>query len=127
MAAAMQLPLYRKEITGTPKNIGSEYKYETGDEVEDLFYLLSSIKLQNPEVEGRFFGDFRHLTQNLRRFCRSHSQQISKRSSRECLSTIGSQTFVLFVESRSAGKMLKLAIILTHRLGAVRRHDSGRN
>lgn len=55
MAAAMQLPLYRKEITGTPKNIGSEYKYETGDEVEDLFYLLSSIKLQNPEVEGRFF------------------------------------------------------------------------
>lgn len=67
MAAAMQLPLYRKEITGTPKNIGSEYKYEAGDEVEDLFYLLrqvnldkncinssnfSSIKLQNPEIEG---------------------------------------------------------------------------
>lgn len=52
MAAAMQLPLYRKEITGTPKNIGSDYKYEAGDEVEDLFFLLSSIKLQNPEIEG---------------------------------------------------------------------------
>lgn len=52
LAAAMQLPLYRKEINGTPKNIGAEYKYEPGDEVEDLFYLLSSIKLQNPEIEG---------------------------------------------------------------------------
>jgi diphthine-ammonia ligase len=55
LAAAMQLPLYRKEITGTPKNIGSEYRYEPGDEVEDLFYLLSSIKMQNPEIEGCFY------------------------------------------------------------------------
>jgi len=56
LAAAMQLPLYRKEITGTPKNIGSTYKYEAGDEVEDLFYLLSSIKLQNPDIEGVSVG-----------------------------------------------------------------------
>ncbi|KAI6207764.1 ATP-binding domain-containing protein 4 [Aphelenchoides besseyi] len=41
LAAALQLPLYRKEISGTPKNISSEYKYELGDEVEDLFFLLS--------------------------------------------------------------------------------------
>ncbi len=53
LAASMQLPLYRKEITGTPKNIAAEYNYEPGDEVEDLFYLLNSIKLQNPDIEGK--------------------------------------------------------------------------
>lgn len=83
MAAAMNLPLYRKEITGTPKNTGSDYKYEAGDEVEDLFYLLSSIKLQNPDIEGR--SSFNLLWPlcllNSRCFCWRHIQQISKRPS----------------------------------------------
>jgi len=56
MAVALQLPLYRKEITGTPKNTAMEYKYEPGDEVEDLYYLLQTVKHQNPDIEGVSVG-----------------------------------------------------------------------
>ncbi|KAI6241276.1 Diphthine--ammonia ligase [Aphelenchoides fujianensis] len=55
-AAALELPLYRKEIAGTPKNIAAEYKYEPEDEVEDLYYLLNTVKLQNPDIEGVSVG-----------------------------------------------------------------------
>lgn len=52
MAAAMQLPLYRKEIRGKPLNTGASYAEFEGDEVEDLYSLLSTVKLKNPDVEG---------------------------------------------------------------------------
>ncbi|CAD5207121.1 unnamed protein product [Bursaphelenchus okinawaensis] len=52
MAAALQLPLYRKEIKGKPMNTTNEYRELQGDEVEDLFCLLSTIQNQNPEIEA---------------------------------------------------------------------------
>lgn len=49
---AMQLPLYRREITGEPKNQKSDYEKTEGDEVEDLFELLAEVKKHHPEVRG---------------------------------------------------------------------------
>ena len=43
-ADAMDLPLYVKTISGTSKNTSCNYNPEEGDEVEDLFDLLSDIK-----------------------------------------------------------------------------------
>lgn len=54
MAAAMKLPLYRKEIKGKPLNTQAHYNPQEGDEVEDLFALLSTVKQQNPDIQGLF-------------------------------------------------------------------------
>ncbi len=43
-AEAMDLPLFRGEIKGHPKNLDSDYKPTEEDEVEDLYELLKSIK-----------------------------------------------------------------------------------
>ncbi|CAD5210360.1 unnamed protein product [Bursaphelenchus xylophilus] len=56
MAAALQLPLYRKEIKGKPLNVQGKYQEQDGDEVEDLYCLLSTIKAQNPEIEAVSVG-----------------------------------------------------------------------
>lgn len=45
MAECMNLPLIRQEITGSPKNLESEYIIKEGDEVEDLYLLLSNVKV----------------------------------------------------------------------------------
>uniref|UniRef100_A0A8D0GXL0 Diphthine--ammonia ligase n=1 Tax=Sphenodon punctatus TaxID=8508 RepID=A0A8D0GXL0_SPHPU len=43
-AEAMDLPLYRHTIKGTSVNTGRVYTRCEGDEVEDLYHLLSLIK-----------------------------------------------------------------------------------
>lgn len=46
-AEAMQLPLYREKTSGKTSQGGSKsYEPETGDEVEDLYRLLSNIKVR---------------------------------------------------------------------------------
>ena len=52
-AACMQLPLLRRQIKGSPRNLN--YKYEASDkedEVEDLFELLKQVKTEHPDVEA---------------------------------------------------------------------------
>ena len=45
-AEAMDLPLFRREITGTPVSHASiEYSVTEGDEVEDLYQLLKQVKV----------------------------------------------------------------------------------
>jgi diphthine-ammonia ligase len=39
----MELPLYRREITGQPIAQDSEYTTTTNDETEDLFFLIKEI------------------------------------------------------------------------------------
>uniref|UniRef100_A0AC35U659 Diphthine--ammonia ligase n=1 Tax=Rhabditophanes sp. KR3021 TaxID=114890 RepID=A0AC35U659_9BILA len=46
------LPLYRKEISGNVINHEVEYVPTEGDEVEDLFYLLTAVIQENPEIKG---------------------------------------------------------------------------
>ena len=48
----MQLPLYRREISGQPKNQKADYVKTDGDEVEDLYELLAEVKKHHPEVRG---------------------------------------------------------------------------
>ncbi|CAI2303960.1 unnamed protein product [Caenorhabditis sp. 36 PRJEB53466] len=49
---AMGLPLYRREISGEPKNQKAEYEMTEGDEVEDLYELLREVKKKHPSVRG---------------------------------------------------------------------------
>ncbi|CAO4361576.1 unnamed protein product [Caenorhabditis nigoni] len=49
---AMGLPLYRREISGQAKNQKANYEKTDGDEVEDLFELLTEVKKNHPEVKG---------------------------------------------------------------------------
>lgn len=46
-AEAMGLPLYREVITGAAVDQGRSYEPTENDEVEDLYRLLSRIKVQN--------------------------------------------------------------------------------
>jgi diphthine-ammonia ligase len=54
VAEALQKPLFRRPITGTPKRLEMEYdgKNCEGDEVEDLFELLKEVKAAHPDVVG---------------------------------------------------------------------------
>lgn len=45
LGEAVGVPIYRQEIIGTPKCTSMEYKIENNDEIEDLFLLLSKIKV----------------------------------------------------------------------------------
>ncbi|XP_062325858.1 diphthine--ammonia ligase [Osmerus eperlanus] len=47
-AEAMELPLYRRTIRGASLNTGRDYRETEGDEVEDLYQLLLTVK----EKEG---------------------------------------------------------------------------
>ncbi len=51
-ADCMSLPLYRRAIRGTPKNLGYDYEPTEEDEVEDLFELIREIKEQHPDIKG---------------------------------------------------------------------------
>uniref|UniRef100_A0A914D4W5 Diphthine--ammonia ligase n=1 Tax=Acrobeloides nanus TaxID=290746 RepID=A0A914D4W5_9BILA len=53
---ATGLPLFRKEIRGRPLNTEKTYEVEEKDEVEDLFFLLKTIKSQYPNIEGVSVG-----------------------------------------------------------------------
>ena len=48
----MELPLYRREISGKPKCIGEEYIQDEQDEVEDLYKLLKQVKQDEPGIQG---------------------------------------------------------------------------
>lgn len=45
-ADCMQLPLYRREITGTAISLGAQYEVTPKDETEDLYELLKEIKVR---------------------------------------------------------------------------------
>ncbi|CAG8683821.1 15976_t:CDS:2, partial [Acaulospora morrowiae] len=48
----MNLPLYRREIFGSPLIQDYDYRETPGDETEDLFLLLKQVKESHPEIEG---------------------------------------------------------------------------
>ena len=52
IAKCFGLPLYRRPIRGTPKNLEYEYIPTPEDEVEDLFELLKTIKSDFPDAVG---------------------------------------------------------------------------
>lgn len=66
VAEAMELPLYRRQLTGT--SVNQELYYEksgdaaANDEVEDLYELLVQVKQAHPEVQavasGAIFSNY---------------------------------------------------------------------
>ncbi|KAF7966008.1 hypothetical protein HWV62_40487 [Athelia sp. TMB] len=64
VAHALDVPLYRRVISGAAVEQGSEYGGRNakdacgvlGDETEDLFALLESVKTNHPDVEGVSVG-----------------------------------------------------------------------
>ncbi|KAF8974438.1 hypothetical protein BDZ97DRAFT_23573 [Flammula alnicola] len=64
VARALEVPLYRRVITGSAVEQGSEYGGRNannaggviGDETEDLYELLSSVKARHPDVKGVSVG-----------------------------------------------------------------------
>ncbi|KAJ6515757.1 hypothetical protein C8R45DRAFT_1140671 [Mycena sanguinolenta] len=62
VARALEVPLYRRVISGQALEQGSEYgarnnaSGRTGDETEDLYALLSTVKSHHPDVEGVSVG-----------------------------------------------------------------------
>ncbi|KAH8105926.1 hypothetical protein BXZ70DRAFT_998103 [Cristinia sonorae] len=74
VAQALDVPLYRRVITGIAVNMGSEYGSRTasenkgikGDETEDLFELLSAVKSSHPDIEGVSVGAILSTYQRVR-------------------------------------------------------------
>ncbi|KAK2466309.1 hypothetical protein APHAL10511_001951 [Amanita phalloides] len=62
VASALEVPLYRRVITGSAIDQSSEYGTRTriaaveGDETEDLYALLSNVKSLHPSVQGVSVG-----------------------------------------------------------------------
>lgn len=63
-AEAMGLPLFQDDITGKPHNQDREYAVTEGDEVEDLFRLMSTTK-EKVDYEavsvGAIFSDYQRV------------------------------------------------------------------
>lgn len=64
-AKCMGLPLFRRRISGSTRNHGLKYSVTPGDEVEDMFALLSEVKRQIPSVaavsSGAIASDYQRL------------------------------------------------------------------
>ncbi|GKT35914.1 Diphthine--ammonia ligase/Uncharacterised protein MJ0570 like protein [Aduncisulcus paluster] len=52
IAECMDLPLIKRDLVGEAVLLDSSYKPTDGDEVEDLFVLLTEVKARFPEVKG---------------------------------------------------------------------------
>ncbi|KAK1284200.1 hypothetical protein QJS10_CPB21g00082 [Acorus calamus] len=64
-AECMGLPLFRRRIHGSTKRQHLTYEETTGDEVEDMFILLSEVKRQFPSImavsSGAIASDYQRL------------------------------------------------------------------
>ncbi|CAG8586228.1 1334_t:CDS:10 [Paraglomus brasilianum] len=55
-ASCMNLPLYRRSITGSSLIRSPFYRVTQGDETEDLYELLKEVKEHHPDVQGVSVG-----------------------------------------------------------------------
>lgn len=64
-AECMGLPLFRRRIRGSTRHQTLNYKVTPGDEVEDMFILLSEVKRQIPSItavsSGAIASDYQRL------------------------------------------------------------------
>ncbi|KAF8691690.1 hypothetical protein HU200_040076 [Digitaria exilis] len=64
-AKCMGLPLFRRRIRGSTRDQGLKYNVTAGDEVEDMFALLSEVKRQIPSISavssGAIASDYQRL------------------------------------------------------------------
>ncbi|KAF9585953.1 hypothetical protein BGW38_010811 [Lunasporangiospora selenospora] len=62
----MDLPLYRRDITGGPIQQGNDYTITAKDETEDLFELLQQVKEAHPDLEAVSVGAILSSYQRIR-------------------------------------------------------------
>ncbi|KAK7060526.1 hypothetical protein VNI00_001292 [Paramarasmius palmivorus] len=85
VARALDVPLYRRVIAGSAVEQGSEYGTRTssdgvqGDETEDLYGLLSTVKVHHPDVQGVSVGAI------LSNYQRVRVEHVCRRLSLTCL------------------------------------------
>uniref|UniRef100_A0A7N1A6F3 Diphthine--ammonia ligase n=1 Tax=Kalanchoe fedtschenkoi TaxID=63787 RepID=A0A7N1A6F3_KALFE len=64
-AECMGVPLFRRRIRGTTRHQNLSYRLTPGDEVEDMFILLSEVKRQIPSIaavsSGAIASDYQRL------------------------------------------------------------------
>ncbi|KAL6591376.1 hypothetical protein ACP70R_049879 [Stipagrostis hirtigluma subsp. patula] len=64
-AKCMGLPLFRRRIRGSTRDQGLKYNVTAGDEVEDMFALLSEVKRKIPSINavssGAIASDYQRL------------------------------------------------------------------
>lgn len=64
-AKCMGLPLFRRRLHGSTRHLELSYKKTPGDEVEDMFILLSEVKRQIPSItavsSGAIASDYQRL------------------------------------------------------------------
>ncbi|KAL3647697.1 hypothetical protein CASFOL_008665 [Castilleja foliolosa] len=64
-AECMGIPLFRRRIQGSTRNLGLNYNMTPGDEVEDMLILLREVKRQIPSVSavcsGAIASDYQRL------------------------------------------------------------------
>ncbi|XP_068665498.1 diphthine--ammonia ligase [Aristolochia californica] len=64
-AECMELPLFRRRIQGSTRHQQLSYRTTPGDEVEDMFILLSEVKRQIPSItavsSGAIASDYQRL------------------------------------------------------------------
>ncbi|KIK67997.1 hypothetical protein GYMLUDRAFT_155202 [Collybiopsis luxurians FD-317 M1] len=85
VARALDVPLYRGVIAGTAIEQGSEYGTRTskhgieGDETEDLYNLLATVKSRHPDIQGVSVGAI------LSNYQRVRVEHVCQRLSLTCL------------------------------------------
>ncbi|KAM0854790.1 hypothetical protein ACQ4PT_050182 [Festuca glaucescens] len=64
-AKCMRLPLFRRRISGSTRDHALKYSVTPGDEVEDMFALLSEVKRRIPSIgavsSGAIASDYQRL------------------------------------------------------------------
>ncbi|KAL6911327.1 hypothetical protein ACP4OV_000132 [Aristida adscensionis] len=68
-AKCMGLPLFRRRIRGSTRDQGLKYNVTAGDEVEDMFALLSEVKRKIPSISAVSSGAIASDYQRLRVEC----------------------------------------------------------
>jgi diphthine-ammonia ligase len=116
VAECLELPLYQRTITGTFKNTDYDYSTCTGDEVEDLFYLVKHV-IDNhcPDLEALSVGAICSNYQRIR------VEHIAKRLGLSVLSYIwGKDQIDLVTDMMYCG--IDAIIIKTATMGLDRKH-----
>ena len=66
LAEAIGVKLYRKPLLGKSLQTGAVYEEDVGDEVEDLFQLISQVKQEQPDLEAVCSGAILSSYQRIR-------------------------------------------------------------
>jgi diphthine-ammonia ligase len=119
IAKCFDLPLFRRPIRGTPKNLEYDYVPTESDEVEDLFLLLKELKERFPDAEGVSSGAI-HST-----YQKNRVEEICSRLGMQSIAYLwGREQVVLLDEMIASGLQ---AILIKTAVAGLGRPDLGKS